>query len=247
MAIFKKKRNNEQEQNNTYQDNTTKQIAFFGFYLVFFIVIIILLRTSYKSTSTKQTNNLNGYGYDYKLTSLTNNNFHFIYKENLNDNETIYEGDTLNNVTSLTKSGEVATNYYLTDDKVYIKDNNLLTWSLSTNPMLFRDFVSTINIQNIINKAEYVYKNEYIKEDVLYFGYKITNNELRKIFKQEVVENDMLSNSIIVVTDKKGVIKSVNYELTNYFKNIDQNINKYIISINYSKFNEIKEITNPIN
>ena len=247
MAIFKKKRNNEQEQNNTYQDNTTKQIAFFGFYLVFFIVIIILLRTSYKSTSTKQTNNLNGYGYDYKLTSLTNNNFHFIYKENLNDNETIYEGDTLNNVTSLTKSGEIATNYYLTDDKVYIKDNNLLTWSLSTNPMLFRDFVSTINIQNIINKAEYVYKNEYIKEDVLYFGYKITNNELRKIFKQEVVENDMLSNSIIVVTDKKGVIKSVNYELTNYFKNIDQNINKYIISINYSKFNEIKEITNPIN
>lgn len=247
MAIFKKKKNNEQEQNNSYQDNTIKQMAFFGFYLIFFIVIIILLRTSYKSTPAKQTNNLNGYGYDYKLTSLTNNNFHFIYKENLNDNETIYEGDTLNNVTSLTKSGEVATNYYLTSDKVYLKDNNLLTWSESSNPMLFKDFVSTLNIQSIINEANYLYKTEYIKDDFLYFGYNITNNSLRKIFKIDEVEGDVSTNNIIVVTDKKGTIKYVNYELTNYYKSIDQNINKYIITINYSRFNEIKEITNPIN
>lgn len=247
MAIFKKKKNNEPEQNNGYQDNTTKQIAFFGFYLVFFIVIIILLRTSYKSNTNRQTRNLNGYGYDYKLTSLTNNNYHFIYKENINDEETIYEGDTLNNVTSLTKSGEVATNYYLTGDKIYLKDNNLLTWSETTNPMLFNNFISTLNIQSIINNSEYIYKNEYIKEDVLYFGYKISNNELRKIFKIAEIESDTSTNNIIVVTDKKGTIKSVNYELTNYYKSIDQNINKYILTINYSRFNEIKEITNPIN
>lgn len=245
--MFKKNKNKEQEQNNTYQDNSTKQIAFFGFYLVFFIVIIILLRTSYKSVPQKETKNLNGYGYDYKLTNLTNNNYHFIYKENLNDKETIYEGDTLNNVTSLTKSGEVATTYYLNENKVYVKDNNLLTWSETTNPMLFKDFTSTLNIQSIINNSEYIYKNEYVKDDILYFGYKITNNELRKIFKIDAVEGDNLTNNIIIVTDKKGTVKSVNYELTNYYKNIDQNINKYIITINYSRFNEIKEITNPIN
>ena len=247
MAIFKKKKSNEQQQNNSYQDNTSKQIAFFGFYLVFFVVIIILLRTSYKSIGTKETKKLNGYGYDYKLTSLTNNNYHFVYKENLNDNEIIYEGDTLNSVTSLTKSGEVATNYYLTGDKVYLKDNNLLTWSETTNPMMFKDFISTLNIQSIINESEYVYKSEYIKENFLYFGYSITNNKLRKVFKQNEVEGDTLTNNIIVVTDKNGTIKSVNYELTNYYKSIDQNINKYILNINYSKFNEIKEITNPIN
>lgn len=248
--MFKKNKNEGQEQNKTskYADSN-RQIAFFGFYLVFFIVVVILLRTGYKSQNNNSNNrsNLNGYGYDYKLTDLTNNNYHFIYKENKNDVETIYEGEILNDVSSFTKSGTVALNYYITKDKSYVKDNNLLTWSESDNPIMFKDFSSSSNIQSIINNAQYVYRTEYMKDSILYFGYTITNNQLRKIFNLEEVSDDQESNNIILVTDKKGVVKSINFELTNYYKNVDQSINKYILSLNYSRFNEIKEITNPLN
>ena len=248
--MFKKKKNEEQEQNknNKYADSN-RQIAFFGFYLIFFIVVIILLRTGYKNQNNNKNNNsnLNGYGYDYKLTAITSDNYHFIYRENKNDVDTIYEGDILNNTMSITKSGEIATNYYFSKDKTYVKDNNLLTWTEVDNPITFKDFYDSSNIQSIINKANYVYRTEYMNESLLYFGYKISNNELRKIFKQEEVKDDDESNNIILITDKKGTVKSINFELTNYYKNIDPSINKYILSFNYSRFNEIKEITNPLN
>lgn len=244
--MFKKKKKEEQKK-NVYSD-PTRQIIFFGFYLVFFIVVIILLRTSYKPQSKNtSTSGLNGYGYDYKLTNITNNNYHFIYKENNNDKETIYEGDTLNNVISFTKSGDVALNYYIANDKTYVKDNNLLTWSETTNPIMFKDFYLSRNIQSIINEAQYVYKTEYMNEEVLTFGYTISNNKLRNMFNQEEKPEDEDVNAIIIFTDKNKNIKSINFELTNYYKNIDSNINKYTLSFNYSKFNEIKEITNPIN
>lgn len=245
--MFKKKKNEEENKNNKYADSN-RQIAFFGFYLIFFIVVIILLRTGYKTTSKNNSNNnLNGYGYDYKLNAITNNNYHFIYKENKNDVETIYEGDMLNDTITFTKSGEVATNYYISKDKTYIKDNNLLSWSETDNPIAFKDFYVSNNIQTIISKAQYIYRTEYMKDSLLYFGYQITNNELRNIFNQEEVADDQESNNIILITDKKGTVKSINFELTNYYKTIDSNINKYIILLNYSKFNEIKEITNPLN
>lgn len=250
--MFKKKNNgqNSQEENKKsgYTD-PNKQIAFFGFYLVFFIVIIFLLRNGYKSQEQKTTtnNSLNGYGYDYKLTGITNNNYHFIYKENKNDVETIYEGDILKDTISITKSGEIATNYYVSKDKTYVKDNNLLTWSEIENPIMFKDFYKSGNIQSIISKAQYVSKTDYMKESILQFGYTISNNDIRSILNQQEIEGDEGRNAIVIVTDKKGTIKSVNFELTSYYKNIDPTINKYVLSFNYSKFNEIKEITNPIN
>ena len=82
---------------------------------------------------------------------------------------------------------------------------------------------------------------------LLYFGYTIKNNELRKIFNQEEVNGDEENNSIVLAIDNNGIVKSINFELTNYYKSIDPSINKYVLSLNYSKFNEIKEITNPLN
>ena len=259
--MFKKKDN--KNKNNIYQDNTIKQIAFFGFYLVFFVVVIILLRTSYKSTSKKETNKLSGYGYDYKLISLNNNNYHFAYKENKNDIQTIYEGDKLNNIIKFVKSGDNALNYYSTGDKFYVKDNNLLTWSETTNPMIFNDFIKVDNIQGMISRAKYVYKTQYIDDNSLYFGYTITNDRINKIIhfeqtksedrpsdedkKDETKEIDERENTILVYTDKKGNIKTINFDLTNYYKSINPEINKYTLNINYSSINEIKEITNPIN
>jgi hypothetical protein len=246
--MFKKKKNDEQKVNK-YTDSS-RQLAFFGFYLVFFVVIIILLRTGLNGTNNNNKNNKNsltGYGYDYKLNDIVRNNYHFVYKENVNDIQTIYEGDILNSNMSFTKSGIPSSEYYETSNKIYVKDNNLLTWSETTEPMRFKNFVSGVNIQSIISTAKYVYRTEYNKEDTLYFGYTISNNELRKIFQTAEVEGDQEKNAIIVITDKSGNVKSINFDLTNYYKTIDQNINKYTIMLNYSKYNEIKEITNPLN
>ena len=245
MGIIKSKKNNG-EKNNISQDNTTKQIAFFGFYLVFFIVVVLLLKSGLKNNN-KNNSNITGYGYDYQLTELVKDNYHFVYKENVNENLTVYEGDLLNNDMLFNKSGNPSSEYYISSDKTYVKDNNFLTWSETNNPIMFKDFIVSTNIQKIINRSEYIYRNEYMKDDLLYFGYTISNNQLRRIFETAEIVEDEGTNNIVVVTDKKGNIKSINFELTNYFKQIDPNITKYTVLLNYSKYNEIKEITNPIN
>ena len=51
------------------------------------------------------------------------------------------------------KSGLPATEYIKYKDKFYIKDNNLLTWNETINPISFYPFVLPSNLKRIINNG----------------------------------------------------------------------------------------------
>lgn len=254
--MFKKNNKKETIFNELNENPMLKQIVFFSFYLVFFVILIILLRTSYKSTTNKNiTKQKTGYGYDYKLDRLLNYNYHFVYKENLNNIETIYEGDRLDNRINFVKSGTISTNYYQEQDKYYVKDNNLLTWSNIDNPLIFENFIEPTNIEKIVKKSKYISKTDYIKMDRKEFNYEITNEELNSILNKSIEKENKieettttnLTNTVTVTIEKNGTLESIKYDLTNYYKSTNQEVINYSLILNFSQYDQIKEITNPIN
>ena len=243
---------NKKNKNNLFnevnQDPNLKRTVFFGFYTVFFLVLVILLRTGYKNNNLeKKDNKKTGYNYDYKLDLILNQNYHFVYKENSNGVETIYEGDLLDNVSSFVKSGTVSLQYYQQNDDVYVKDNNLLTWAKVENPIIFNKFTNAEKLNTIIRKSKYISMTDYIDSEMKEFNYEISNNSLRNIFDIEEIEEDKLINKITVTIMENGKIKSIMLDLSNYYGYNNTNISNYVITLSYSKFDKIEEITNPLN
>ncbi len=225
-----------------------KQILFFGFYFVFFVVLILLLRTGYKNNNRQENrSNNSGYNYDYKLDRLNNQNYHFVYKEMVNGVATIYEGDISDGKMLFSKSGQVATTYFMRNDKFYVKDNNLLTWSETTNPLLFYKFTRPENLHSFIKKSTYVSKTDFIGVKKNDFTYSIDNNKLRKIFDLQAVEGDDTKSFLIVTVLENGVISSMTFDLTNYMKKSNENIKSYLLTFSFSKYDDVEEITSPIN
>lgn len=246
----KKKEENKDKYNalaNYKGDPMKMQFAFFGFYFIFFLIIVLLLRTGYKNNAENPKDTKTGYKNDYTLTELGDNNYHFVYKEELNNEVYIYEGDLLEKQMTFVKSGNPSHTYYANNEKFYVKDNNLLTWSESNNPINFYAFVMPYNLVRFITKGEYISYLTYVDTNEKAFNYEITNNRIREVLDLETLPNDNSTTKIVVTATENKKIKTIEMDLTNYYKLINPNINKYVITIGYSKIGKIEEIANPIN
>lgn len=246
--MFNKKNNDNKKSIPILEENQNlKPIIFFGFYLIFFLVLVLLLRSGYKNNNTATNIQKSGYGYDYKLNRILNENYHFVYTEEMNAEKTIFEGDWLDNTLSYRKSGVISSEYYQNRDKVYLKDPNSLTWSETENPMIFFQLANPSNLKRVITSATYVSKTDYIKSDTKSFNYEIETSYLYKMFNNETNEFDNIpTNKIIVTIEENGKIKSVQLDLTSYYNIINKEITNYKLTFTYSKYGEIEEISNPI-
>ena len=72
-----------------------KAILFFIFYFIFFFVLIAFLRSSYNNYEPPTTNTT--IHSDYKISGITNGNYHFIREELINNNLTTFTGDKADN------------------------------------------------------------------------------------------------------------------------------------------------------
>ena len=250
--MFRRKKNenrNENSVNNALNQNPLlKQGIFFGFYFVFFLILILLLRTGYTKNASKEVQlKKTGYGYDCKLDRLIDNNYHFVYKEYINGVQKIYEGDTDGKSKLYVKSGQVSTQYYQKSDVTYEKDNNLLTWKEIDNPLQFYKFTIPTALQKIIRKAEYVSKTDYLKMNKSDFTYKISNTKLRRIYDLEEYRDDDSESTFVVSVLENGTLAAITFDLSTYMSRDDSNIKSYLLTLNFSKYDEIQEITNPMN
>lgn len=241
------RKDNDNKKTILEENQRLKPVLFFGFYLIFFIVLILLLRSGYKNNNASTNPKKSGYGYDYKLNRILNENYHFVYTEEMNTEKTIFEGDWLDNTLSYRKSGVVSSEYYQNRDKVYLKDPNSLTWSETENPMIFSKVANPSTLKRIITSAAYVSKTDYIKSDTKSFNYEIETSYLYKMFNDDTNEFDNVpTNKIIVTIEENGKIKSIQLDLTNYYNIINPEITNYKLTFTYSKYGEIEEIPNPI-
>jgi len=219
-----------------YKNPRGKAILFFVFYFFFFLILIIMIRTNstINNGTVENKNNLN-----YSLESITNGNYHYAYKINLNNIEHIYEGDKLNSKEKFTYIyNNISTNYYRNND-LFLKevDSN---WNKTENPYILKEFLNIDMLKTIITSSSYISKTEYESGRVVYH-YNISTTTLLKLLENTNIDIDDIPNKIDITTNNKEV-DQINYTLDSYCKYIDNNSNTCNIEMKYSNFDKITNI-----
>ena len=176
---------------------------------------------------------------NYSLESITNGNYHYTYKINLNNLEHIYEGDKLNSKEKFTYTyNNLSTNYYRNND-LFLKqvDSN---WNKTENPYLLKEFLNIDMLKTILNSSSYVSKTEYDSEKNVYH-YNISTTTLLKLLENSNIDIDDIPNEIDITTNNTKV-EQVNYKLDSYCKYMDNNLDICNIEMNYTNFNQVTSI-----
>ena len=227
-----------------FDDNPEmKKIIFCAFYLVFFVFLIILLRlSSNNSNSEKITRENSGLNKSYSLESLSKENYHFNIIEEENDKKTIYDGDVNGDKALFVKSGAPSLNYYKNKDSYYLRDENTLLYDSTDNPLISSKFVESGNIKKLIVHGIYESVTTYFNGTESDYNYSISTSTILRNFDNIEADLDDKPNTIkIKVNDNK--VKEIDIDLTSYYNYYDKSINNYKLSITYSKYGMVDEIT----
>lgn len=220
-----------------------RRVIFFAFYIIFFIFVAVVFRGVYSINKSSKTRFNSGYKYSFRLNDINENNYHFIYKKQVNNNTTIYEGDRFNDVMEFTMSGVLASKYYVNNDTYYLKNPNTLEYLLSSNPMDFSILTKPSNLNQMFLSATYISFVEYIDSKAKDYNYDISTSSLLRLFNNIELDIDDSNNKIVAKVDEDGRLYEIDMDMTNYFKYFNSNILSYNLSFLYSKFGNIEKIT----
>ena len=199
-----------------FRSDTGKRISFVVFYLIFFIVLFLLIGTP---TDTKNSENI--VSLPFKTTNIENNNYEFTYKEIINNEETILNGNRNGNTITL-------------DNVNYIyKDGELVTASDSSNN--YYQLLDIYEIKNLVKSGTLITKVEFPLTNETDFNYDIKSSKLNNLFNSELEILDDTNNKLVVNCDKNMNIKKITLDIYNYYQelNHDNSISSYVIEINY--------------
>ena len=231
--------------NNKFTDNPeSKRVIFFVFYFVFFLIVVLLLRgANANNNSNRITSNNSGYSKSFNFDKLKNNNYHFIYKLDKNSNITIYEGDNDSITTTFVMSGNPSLNYYSKNNLYYVKNINTLMWESATNPIEFYKLIDFNTLDEIMKRATYMSRTEYLSGDEVDYNYEVSTATLIKYLDNNTISEvgDNLNNFIFHV-DSNDVLYQIDMDISSYYKYYHSDINRYFISLKYSKIGEISNI-----
>ncbi|MBQ9018967.1 MAG: hypothetical protein IJ097_01475 [Bacilli bacterium] len=205
-----------------------KSVVFFGFYLILFIFLAIIFSLSSKRNIT--SNDYNKFSNNIIHKYLSNSDYSFDYKVNVDKEEYNYFGNK--------NKGEYSfiykdIKYYIIDDKCYTKTNG--EKEEIVNPMKFNMFVFEKDIDNIM-------KSSYLESKISYddgkkvYNYLISTNTLNLLFDNKNTDYEEIPNRISVSIDDKKV-ESISYDLSSYCKLNSLCTDSLKINITY-EFNE---------
>lgn len=216
-----------------------KGILFFGVYFIFFLFVILVIRTSSKNMTRPEDYEMNSSD-TYSVSKILEENYDFTYRINVDNNEVIYSGEKVGNIEKFTFNGY---NYYYDGETFYVYSND--SWTVSTDPYVFRDFTNFNRLGEVIVDATYISKTEFDNGKRL-FNYQISSNSL--INRIERINTDILEvpNNIIFIADSEGILKEIDLDLSSYGKFMNICTDSFKITLEYSDFGNNSQIVNPI-
>lgn len=209
-----------------------KALVFFGFYFVFFFFLIMAIRSNSSNVIDNENNK-----YLFSIESIKNNNYHFKYTLNIDENKTTYEGDLNNNKQLFTINN--VENYY-EENNVYFKYNN--SWENTSNPYQIINPRYGKTIEKLLDKATYISKTENVDETKIY-NYQITTTTLYKLFDLVDVDLDDIPNDMKVYTDENNNVVKLEFDFSSYYKAKQLCNNKLDILMEYSNYGQVEELT----
>ena len=226
------KKNNETNKFHIKDLFTNKQyrsIMILVFYVILFAVLIVGLRNS-NTTSSKEGGTVHKSSLDgYEL--IDGKNFSYKYTVQIDDQLYDYDGKKYNNkdLVNIKKNGE-SRDYYLENDNVYIKDDDIYRLTLSKPIMIF-DFFNTDILDVLITRSTL---------DESEGKYVIDNQTLYDILNDDSIRVEKGDN-FISLEYKNSYITKIYLELTNYANAIGEKRNNATITLDYFDFNLIDD------
>ncbi len=228
---------------NVFEDNPDlKRIVFFAFYIVFFVFIVILLRSGLKNNNTSYNRYNSGFNKSFSLKAMKNNNYHFNYILEKNNNKTIFDGTKYNNKEEFLMSGNTSLYYYGEDDNYFVRDNNTLSYTNTVNPIEFSKFLDPSNLDKLFIHGTYISRTEYLSGKEVDYNYEIATSSILRSIDSINADLDDNVNKVVAKVDEDGKLFEIDLDLTNYYKYYDSSIEEYKLVLTYSKYNEITDI-----
>lgn len=228
---------------NLYNSRRGRAILFFVFYFVFFFVLISLIRTNYSSNNHINISNDNKVNTEYKLDGIESGNYHFTREENINGIITKFTGDKSEEKTEgIMTSNNIFYSYFIYDNINLIK--TIDKYEVTSELYHFNNITDDNNISRILKKATLISKTEYETGNILY-NYEITTNTINKIVNGKEIDIADIPNKIALETNEEDEVIKITYDLSSYATYINNISTTITIAIDYSNFNEIKDIEIP--
>jgi hypothetical protein len=228
---------------NLYNSRRGRAILFFVFYFVFFFVLISLIRTNYSSNNHINISNDNKVNTEYKLDGIESGNYHFTREENINGIITKFTGDKSDEKTEgIMTSNNIFYSYFIYDNINLIK--TIDKYEVTSELYHFNNITDDNNISRILKKATLISKTEYETGNILY-NYEITTNTINKIVNGKEIDIADIPNKIALETNEEDEVIKITYDLSSYATYINNISTTITIAIDYSNFNEIKDIEIP--
>ena len=215
-----------------------KAILFFGGYLILFLVIFLIIGTS-NSSSSKATDYEEGIPYRFYTSLLEKKNYHYTYKVVLDDNVSIIDGDKYEDREMFTYQDK---KYYKEEDDFYVYSDK---WVKTEIPYKFSNFLDVEKAIGLVSLATYDSTTNYQSGKTNY-NFLISSNTINKVFDN--IDSDFMEepNTLIVSTDENKQVNKVSFTLDSYCV-MNKVCNKSLrIDLDFSRFGEVKEITNPV-
>ena len=205
-----------------------KSFTLLAIYGIFFIFVFIVINTSkYSSTPIVDDKIQDEVNDEIKEeTGIKQvDSYEYIYEFNINNVITNINGTYYNDEQLLSIE---QTKYYIKNGISYLYSNQLIEQNIDY-PI---EKLTYNNIHNLINNFEYESKTEY-KDRSIKYEYIISNLDFSKYYNEE----NIYEGNVYINIYENNYINKVDIDLSSYY-----NINKYLISINYSNINNIDSL-----
>ena len=139
-------------------------------------------------------------------------------------------------------SNNIFYSYFIYDNINLIKPID--KYEVTSELYHFNNITDDNNISRILKKATLISKTEYETGNILY-NYEITTNTINKIVNGKEIDIADIPNKIALETNEEDEVIKITYDLSSYATYINNISTTITIAIDYSNFNEIKDIEIP--
>ncbi len=203
-----------------WSDRRYRSIIKLSLYFIFFAIIFLFL-----SLSTK-----NEYSYDEVVNFEDYVSYEFVTNININDNIYNLNGERYYEKYKFLYNDEIFNLTYEDIQESYL-DKNIIN-SFNFTPDL---------IDNIINKSELVSEKKIISSNQIISEYSISLSKYLDILDFNLSNYDNPDFISIIVTESDNLVTKIELNLTNFYKNMEEDYFKYEISISYNNINSVNE------
>lgn len=203
-----------------WSDRRYRSIIKLSLYFIFFAIIFLFLGLSTK----------NEYSYDEVVNFEDYVSYEFVTNININDNIYNLNGERYYEKYKFLYNDEIFNLTYEDIQESYL-DKNIIN-SFNFTPDL---------INNIINKSELVSEKKIISSNQIISEYSISLSKYLDILDFNLSNYDNPDFISIIVTESDNLVTKIELNLTNFYKNMEEDYFKYEISISYNSINSVNE------